>query len=150
MLSKNPGSEAVMKRYYTVDEVNALVPELEERFGTIMQLRSQLKALYQRLDAKGFAPADDDFEPATPGAPSEVVRDRAAFKGLVEVLRGEIAEVARLGCQIKDVEIGLVDWFAQAGEREVLLCWRFGEKQVAFWHDLESGFSGRRPVSELR
>jgi hypothetical protein len=47
------------------------------------------------------------------------------------------------------VETGLVDWFARSADREVFLCWRFGEKEVAFFHDLEAGFAGRRPVSEL-
>lgn len=139
-----------MKRYYTVDEVNHQLPRLERLFAGIMQLRSQLKSIYGRLEAKGHAPSDEAFEPAAAGVPAELIPDRAAFKGLVEVLRAQIAEVSALGCQIKDVETGLVDWLARAGEREVLLCWRFGEKEVAFYHDVDTGFSGRRPISELR
>ena len=114
-----------------------------------MQIRAQLKTLFKRLDEKRFAPADEHFSVNVPGAPPDVLRDRASFKALVETLREEIERVHETGCVIKDVETGLVDWPAQAGDREIWLCWRYGEKQVAFWHDLESGFAGRRPLSEL-
>ena len=139
-----------MKRYFTIDEVNHQVPRLEGLFGSIMQLRSQLKAIYARLDARGFAPSDEDFEPDAPGVPTELVKDRAAFKGLVAVLRAQVSEVIALGCEIKDVETGLVDWFSLTDRGEILLCWRFGEKQVAYFHDVDTGFAGRRPISELR
>ena len=54
-----------------------------------------------------------------------------------------------LGAEVKDIETGLCDWFGKNGERDVLLCWRFGEPRCAFFHDLDAGFAGRRPVSEL-
>lgn len=137
------------KRYYTVDEVNQLVPGLQASFGLVMRLRAQLKTLYRSLDTRGFAPTDENFAVALPGAPRDVVRDRGSFKGLVETLKEELAAVQSTGCFIKDIEIGLVDWFAEREGQEILLCWRYGEPEVGFWHDLESGFAGRRPVSEL-
>ena len=136
-------------RYFTLDEANRLVPTLEESFARVMQIRAQLKTLYKRLDEKRFAPADEHFSVQVPGAPPDVLRDRANFKALVETLREEIERVHQTGCVIKDVETGLVDWPAQRNGREICLCWRYGEKEVGFWHDLESGFAGRRPVSEL-
>ena len=142
------------KRYFTVEEVNLLVPELEGIFARVMQLRAQLKAIYKRLETLGFAPQGEHFTPEVPGAPPETVRDRAAFKALAELLRTELAAISALGCQIKDIETGLVDWFSldprdPRGDDEVLLCWRFGEKAVEWYHDLEAGFAGRRPVTEL-
>ncbi len=140
------------KRYFTVEEVNHLVPQLEGLFGRVMLLRAQLKAIYKRLEAVGFAPSGEHFTPEVPGAPPETVRDRAAFKALAELLRVDLAAISELGCQIKDIEIGLVDWFSldPRGDNEVLLCWRLGEKEVAWYHDLEAGFAGRRPVAELQ
>jgi hypothetical protein len=67
----------------------------------------------------------------------------------VEALRETLSEIHASGCSIKDVETGLVDWYALHDGAEILLCWRFGEREVGFWHDLESGFAGRRPVAEL-
>jgi hypothetical protein len=138
-----------MARYFTLDEVNGQIPALEESFGRVMQIRAQLKTLYRRLDEKRFAPADEHFSVNIPGAPPDVLRDRANFKALVETLREELERVHATGCVIKDVETGLVDWPSQAGGKEIFLCWQYGEKQVAFWHDPEAGFAGRRPVSEL-
>ena len=51
---------------------------------------------------------------------------------------------------ITDLDVGLVDWFGKDGEEDILLCWRFGEPEVAWFHDLEAGFAGRRPISELK
>jgi hypothetical protein len=136
-------------RYFTLDEANRHVPALEQTFARVMQIRAQLKTLYKRLEDKRFAPADEHFSVTIPGAPPDVIRDRASFKALVETLREEIESVHETGCVIKDVETGLVDWPAQREGREICLCWRYGEKAIAWWHDLESGFAGRRPVSEL-
>jgi len=137
-------------RTFTLEEANAQVPALTEIFKRIFELRGRLRALYQKLDDRRFAPVGDDFEPTIPGAPADVVRDRTLFKGMVELVRADVASVLELGCVIKDIDIGLVDWFAESGDDEVLLCWRFGEREVGFFHSLEAGFAGRRPVSELR
>jgi hypothetical protein len=137
-------------RIFTVAEANAQVPTLAELFTRVFTLRSQLRALYQKLEARRFAPIGEEFEPAIPGAPADVVRDRTLFKGMAEVLRADVNSVLALGCVIKDIDVGLVDWYARSGREEVLLCWRFGEKEVGFFHGLEAGFAGRRPVSELR
>lgn len=137
------------KRYFSIPEANAHVPRLQEIFSRVMQVRGQLKTIYKRLEDKKFAPEDDEFTVSVPGAPPEVVRDRATFKALVEMLKDDLALVSATGCMIKDVETGLVDWLAKKDGDDILLCWRFGEREIAFWHDVESGFAGRRPISEL-
>jgi hypothetical protein len=57
-----------------------------------------------------------------------------------------VAELTRLGVQVKDPDTGLVDFPARRGGEDVLLCWQAGEDAVSWWHDLESGFAGRRPI----
>jgi len=61
-----------------------------------------------------------------------------------------VSEINSCGCEIKDIESGLVDWYARVGDRDVYLCWRFGEKEVGFFHELDTGFAGRRPIADLR
>jgi hypothetical protein len=139
----------LQRRYYSLDEVNAHVPALQRIFTRVMQLRLQLKVLYRKLEEQRFAPVGDEFEPSIPGAPAGVVRDRTIFKGLALALREDLDAVRTLGCEIKDLDTGLVDWFGKNGTDDVCLCWRFGEAEVAFFHDLEAGFAGRRPVCEL-
>jgi hypothetical protein len=57
-----------------------------------------------------------------------------------------IQQVQALGVLIKDARIGLLDFPAWRDGREVYLCWRYGEKSVAYWHDTDAGFSGRQPL----
>src|SRR5262245_30643049 len=111
-------------RYFTLDEVNLHVPALEQAFSRVMQIRAQLKILYKRLDEKRFAPNDEHFSVNIPGAPPDVICDRANFKGLVETLREELERVHATGCVIKDVETGLVDWPSRDAGRDILLCWQ--------------------------
>src|SRR5215470_13192522 len=138
-----------MPRYYTVEEANAQVASLTELFTRVIKIRSQLKQLYRKLEARHFAPVGDDFEPAVPGAPADVVRDRSLFKALADVLRADIDAILERGCMIKDLETGLVDWYGKSGADDVFLCWRLGEREVAFFHTIEGGFAGRRPIAEL-
>ncbi len=118
-----------------------------------MQLRTQLKTLYQRLEDAGLRPNSDDIEtldiPLPSDAPQDAVADRGMFRALAETLKEQIDAIHDTGCTIKDVEEGLVDWPTMHDGREVLLCWKYGEQKVAHWHELGSGFAGRRPVSEL-
>lgn len=137
------------RQYFSLAEANAQLPALTRGFLAVMQLRGRLKALYAKLDEDGFAPEGDTFEIALPKAPLDVLRSRASFKAMVETLREQVAAINAMGCTIKDLEIGLVDWWATEGGRDVLLCWRLGEPEVAHWHDPQTGFAGRRPLSEL-
>ena len=57
-----------------------------------------------------------------------------------------MAQIHEVGALVKDLDQGLVDFPARREGEDVLLCWRLGEDEVAFWHGLEEGFSGRRPL----
>jgi len=56
-------------------------------------------------------------------------------------------EVQQLGCVVKDPRIGLVDFYGRIEGRTVWLCWRYGEESIGYYHDLDSGFSGRRALT---
>ena len=60
-----------------------------------------------------------------------------------------MGELHELGILVKDLDSGLVDFPCRREDEDVLLCWRLGEEEVAFWHRLEDGYAGRRPVGEL-
>jgi hypothetical protein len=137
----------VSNRRYTVAEVDAVVPALARRFATVMELRSQLKALYTRLEDGGHPPG----QTLPDGVTAQVIRDRAVFDGMAEALRDEVAAIAATGCVIRDIEIGLVDWLGAGDDgREVWLCWRYGERALGWFHEVDTGFSARRPIAELR
>ncbi len=137
------------RRYFTVSEANRMIPELESRFGRMLQLHAQIRAAYDRLDEAGFAPEEEDFDISPVNADVKVTRDLAELRALMDALRTDLEALHREGCIVKDIGSGLVDWYAEKDGREVFLCWKLGEKSVNFWHELEAGFAGRRPLSEL-
>ena len=143
-------SQHQAKRYFTLAEANSRVPELSMLFGLVMQLRGQLKVLYQQLDEEGHAPSNDHDEEDISKLPPDIARLHRVFVGLADTLREQIEVIMATGCVIKDIETGLVDWLALFQGREIWLCWKYGETEVSHWHELNTGFSGRRPVSELR
>jgi len=140
------------RRYYTVSEANRELPRVRERLNRIIQLRSQLKLCYSVLDEAGYAPCLDELSDAgddEPPIPENLERDRAVFQALSEALWEEVERLHESGCIIKDVESGMVDWYARHRGRDVFLCWHLGEDHVAHWHEIEAGYAGRRPADEL-
>ncbi len=133
-------------RRYRLAEVNELLLGVRRLFDTVMELKAQLRGLRARLEDRGHAPP----RKLPPTAPPDVVRDRAVFDALAETLRDHVEEIAATGCVVRDLETGLCDWLGEHDGRDVWLCWRYGEREVGFFHELDTGFAGRRPVSELR
>ena len=154
--TKGAVSDPESKQYFTVDDANESVSELNTLFSRVMQLRAQLKTLYQSLDDSGHAPDGEELQGTIESAdnlpddaPAVVRRDYVRFRALMSTLREQVEDIQDTGAIIKDIEIGLVDWPALHQGREVLLCWRYGEPEVSHWHETHAGYSDRRPVSEL-
>lgn len=78
--------------------------------------------------------------------PSELGDLVAAVEREASAIGRCIERMTALGVQVKDAETGLVDFPALRGEEPVLLCWQVGEEEVGFWHGLDDGFAGRRPL----
>jgi len=130
-------------RYFTPDEANALLPEVREAAETLVgHRRALVEANAKRAHlASQIAGNGGDFDPQEPRELEEVLQREAEAMGhAIERLEG-------LGVLVKDADRGLVDFPAlrENGE-EVLLCWQVGEDEIAFWHGLEEGFAGRKPL----
>jgi hypothetical protein len=137
------------RRYFSVAEANAMIKDLELTFGRMLQMKAQVRTVYARLEEEGFAPGGDEFDIAPNGASDDVVNCLTTLKTLIDALKVDVNALKDAGCLIKDIDEGIVDWRASKGGCDVLLCWKLGEKEVGFWHDADSGYSGRRPISEL-
>lgn len=130
-------------RYFTPDEANELLPQVRELAETLVAHRRALvEATAKRAElATRIAGNGGDFDPQEP-------------RELEEGLEREAGAVARaatsleeLGVQVKDLDRGLVDFPAlRSNGEEVLLCWQVGEDEIGFWHGLEEGFAGRKPL----
>ncbi len=135
-------------RFFTIEEANALVPSLEIEFGRIARIRAELAPLIRSLGGAEAAVEVLEDEGARPrGRESDAERLRV----LAAEITSAIERVNGLGCLVKDIELGLVDFYAlQDGDQDgepVFLCWQFGEPGVSHWHALDEGYSARKPIS---
>ena len=133
--------------HFSVGDVEALIPALERIFVHVLQIRAGLRGIEAQLERAGVRMSREELLESDDGPP-EIRRAKAVFGGFYEALADEIERVRDLGGEVKDVETGLVDFPGRRGGEEILLCWRLGEKKLGFWHPVDSGFAGRRPVDE--
>jgi hypothetical protein len=129
---------------FTVDEVNARIPLLSSILRNVVELSEQLKRLHERLILLQTDGAQD------PGEDREIARLSAELDARQAELRGYAGEIAQLGGVLKDDFLGLVDFPARIDGRDVCLCYRYGETEIAFYHDVDAGYSGRRPLPHIR
>jgi hypothetical protein len=124
-------------KIFTVQEANALLPEVRVIAGKIQRAHRQLSRY--REEAKKAAEA---AEQGGGGMAAGI-----AYAAVVTQLTTQLAELEALGVQLKDFERGLVDFPSQRDGRVVLLCWQLGEgDEVEWWHDVDAGFAGRTPL----
>ena len=134
-----------MARFYDIDEANATLGELESIATVLAEQRAELVRLRDHALARSPGTADD----VEPLSDDELRTLRLRMQGLVDQMAAGVARIDQLGLSLRDIESGLVDFPALVSGRQVWLCWRRGEAQIGWWHDLDTGFSSRRPLSEL-
>ena len=130
------------ERYFTVEEANEalaevrpLTEELVSHMRALIEIQERQAALTTRISGNG-----GNVEPR------ELQEVQERLDGEVAGIARCVARIHELGAQVKDLDEGLVDFPALRGGEDVLLCWRLGEDEIGFWHGLDEGFSGRRPL----
>jgi hypothetical protein len=124
----------VHERHFTREEANALLPQL-----TTM--------LAQLREAKDELTDTDAHEALSEAAASNGGGDEGKQVGVAFLeVRRLLDTIEQAGIVLRDIDRGLIDFPAVLEGREVYLCWELGEDEVAFWHDLETGFGGREPL----
>lgn len=134
-----------MSRFYSIDEANAVVPEVERILAALRDQRVELIAQRDRVVA---ASAPDDEAPTA--AVAERIRLlRLGMQGLIDQMQAGVARLVELDITLRDISTGLIDFPALVSGMPIWLCWRLGEADVAHWHPHDEGFDTRRPLSEL-
>jgi hypothetical protein len=122
-------------RYFTVEEANNLIGEIEPLMNQLLERRSKVvESRHEVAEMLGSQASDVGGQAA-----SQLVQDFIAIERLARKIRS-------YGCILKDLNVGLVDFLAQRDGREVYLCWRYGEPRVDFFHELHAGFRGRQHI----
>ena len=127
-------------RLFTLDEARELLP-------TVRQLLTEIQAAKAEVDAKGRDMAR--LLGATGGnghMEGELARARDAVEYAAGDLQERIAELEDIGVELKGIDEGLCDFPSLREDRVVYLCFRLGEDDIEYWHELDTGFAGRQPL----
>lgn len=132
-------------RTFTLDEAQSLLPVLESLLRStihdkqaIEEFEADLQALQQRIFLNGGT-----FVDVVPMARKRAERAKAEQRA-----KDALAEIDSIGVQVKDIDMGLLDFPCEVEGQTILLCWRLGEQSITHWHGTQEGFAGRKPIDE--
>jgi hypothetical protein len=132
-------------RYFTPAEANAALDEVRPLVEEMVDHRRELAVLLSRRAELSTTIAGNggDMDPG------ELARVEAEIGEQAKGVARCVNEIHGLGAEVKDADEGLIDFPALRGEEEVLLCWKLGEDEIEYWHSVEGGFAGRKPLDDL-
>ena len=125
------------EKYFTIDEANALLPQLRV-------LLKELNRMSQNLEGAGKAILPMLNKRGLNGGDVKAGHYMDALRRFYDTINA----IAEMGCILKDIEMGLVDFLSIRKGKKVYLCWTPDEEKIGYWHDLDSGFMGRQPLFE--
>ena len=125
------------KRFFTLEEARQLLPELKEWAGELVQLSGQLENFRDEVQALADSSANNTGGP-----------DGTAYLEILVSLQTSLGKIQDSGCLVKSLSEGLVDFPHMKDGREVYLCWKYGEDDIQYWHEVDSGYEGRIPLLE--
>jgi hypothetical protein len=135
------------RKYYTVESANrtlplvgAIVRDIVDLYADVHERRERLARVRQR---RGTARQEENSPYSEELDQIERLLDKD-----IDRLRAFTDELLKLGVELKDPVTGLIDFYSRMDGRDVHLCWKLGEEEIAWWHELEAGFAGRQSLLE--
>ena len=132
-----------MTRFYSIDDANAAMAEVEP---ILVGLRDERKELIRLRDRALAGRASG----TTNGETKEAERLlRLRMQGLIDQMQAGVMRLDELSVTLREIETGLIDFAALVNGRQVWLCWRLGEGPIEWWHELDTGFASRQRLIDL-
>jgi hypothetical protein len=139
------GTHMAKAKLFTLEQAQNLLPVLKSLLkraidgkSVIEQVDKELQDLKHRILLSGGL-----FVNVAGAARRRAQRDKS-----LQEIKDAVAEINAIGVQVKDLDIGLLDFPCKVEGEIVLLCWKYGEDKIEFWHGMEEGFAGRKPIDE--
>jgi hypothetical protein len=129
---------AATTRFFSWEEANRTLPLVRRIVGDIRRAHEELQPVRERF--RRLVESNREAGPEARALRREL-DDRARR------LNAFVDELQEVGCHFKGFDEGLVDYYSMRDGRPVLLCWRHGEPEIAYWHDIDGGFAGRRSIA---
>jgi hypothetical protein len=134
-----------MPRYFTLQQAEKLLPEVEAAIREAMSYKSKYQqaeeewqSFSNRVTMQGGMLVDH----------SKVMDQKRRRDSSAQGLKEALEEIQEYGCVVKDLDIGLIDFPTLFRGEEVYLCWKLGESGIRFWHGVQEGFRGRKPIDQ--
>ena len=125
------------KRFFTVEEARQLLPVLKKLVGRAIFLSARLREQQDVVQSLADSASNNTGSP-----------EGTAYLETLIQLENYLHQIQDTGCVVKSVEEGLVDFLHLKEGREVYLCWKHGEEDIGYWHEVDAGFAGRTPLLE--
>jgi hypothetical protein len=120
------------ERLFTVEEANATLPDLRRTLEAMREARSVVLAGAERV--RGAVAGNGGG------------KETGEYSDALGLIKRETERLSAEGILLRDIDSGLIDFPAERDGQQVYLCWQLGEDAVEFWHPLDTGFAGRRPL----
>ena len=130
-----------MKKYFTLEDAEKVLPELQEGLKKLIRLKRSLTL----LDSVEIEFEDYHYEHNLLS-----LRLNKKYHKLSFDFYKYLETLEEKGCVIKDLDSGLVDFYSRHQGKDILLCWKYGERNIRFWHETDCGYSERKPISTLK
>lgn len=128
------------QKIFSVEEAERTLPLVERIVRDLLEEYPRWRAAVSHYEVlSGGARADWGETP-------ELLTARNVVTELAERINACLGELAAIGCVFKGFDAGLVDFYSLREDRLIFLCWRLGESRITYWHEIDSGFSGRQPL----
>jgi len=125
-----------MFSFFTTNEANEALPNVIKKFEYALAKKNEVTKLEQQLQMS--LSATDSFE--------EYVTLKQKLNSAITKFYESVEILENTGVVVKSIEQGLLDFPSKRFNEEVWLCWKYGETEIKFWHEKDSGFSGRKPI----
>lgn len=134
-----------MPRYFTLTQAESLLPEVERLLRDALFNKSEAQKAHQELEETSERIRMSGGMRVNHG---QIQAVRARRDSSVAALKAAMEQIDEIGAQVKDLDIGLIDFLSRFQDRDVCLCWKLGESGIGFWHSVEEGFPGRKPIDQ--
>jgi hypothetical protein len=123
---------------FTVDKANTILPKVKKKFDEILYCKNNVMDIQEEL--QNLSDSNCSFE--------KFIKKKQELNHIVTSLYKMIQELEDMGVMVKSVDEGLLDFPSIRNDKEIWLCWKFGENKVKFWHGKNEGFMGRKPIPQ--
>ena len=125
-----------MFSYFTTNEANQALPDVIKKFEFSMAKKNEVSKLEQELQ----------MSLATSNTFEQYISLKQKLNSAITKFYEAVETLENTGVVVKSIEQGLLDFPSKRFDEEVWLCWKYGETEIKFWHEKDSGFMGRKPI----